>query len=329
MNREEKVVSFIIPVYNTPLKKIQRCIDSIRKIRAIKYEIILIDDGSKQVNSEKYREYLHEDNELYVFQSNKGVSEARNKGINVAKGKYIFFVDSDDYLIAKNLNSSVFNKEKDLIIYNVIVNTNQAKKVQYFDIEKNLPTSKDLLKLALRDGIMNWSVSKFYLRKYLIKNNLKFDTNISSGEDLNFVTELLLTSPSILYVPKNLYYYDLDTNTSINRMLINPAKSIDDTIKLYFQRLKILNHLGIEDNLFLKKEVISSLFAIYANNVFRKGYIKKVYLQKINKFIDELNVEGGLTTNIKIKCLKDNRKKLGILYVKLKEIYHVLVPYKF
>ncbi|GBG04988.1 glycosyltransferase family 2 protein [Lactobacillus rodentium] len=329
MNREEKVVSFIIPVYNTPLKKFQRCIDSIRKIKAIKYEIILIDDGSKQVNSEKYREYLHEDNELYVFQSNKGVSEARNKGINVSTGKYIFFVDSDDYLIAKNLNSSVFNKEKDLIIYNVIVNTNQAKKVQYFDIEKNLPTSKDLLKLALRDGIMNWSVSKFYLKKYLIKNKLKFDTNISSGEDLKFVTELLLTSPSILYVPKNLYYYDLDTNTSINRMLINPSKSIDDTIKLYFQRLKILNYLGIEDNLSLKKEAISSLFAIYANNVFKKGYVKKVYLQKINKFIDELNVEGGLTTNIKIKCLKDNRKKLGILYVKLKEIYHVLVPYKF
>ena len=89
-------VSVIIPVYNVG-KHIRRCLDSIIKQRYPNYEIILVDDGSTDESGKICDEYALHNNKIRVFhQENRGVSEARNKGLNVAKGKYIIFVDSDD-----------------------------------------------------------------------------------------------------------------------------------------------------------------------------------------------------------------------------------------
>ena len=91
-------VSVIIPVYNTE-KYLRNCLNSIITQTLIEIEIICINDGSTDSSLEILREYAQRDDRfVLISQTNKGQSFARNKGIDVARGEYIAFVDSDDYL---------------------------------------------------------------------------------------------------------------------------------------------------------------------------------------------------------------------------------------
>ena len=103
MEKSEVMVSIIIPVYNAE-KTIERCIKSISEIEDLSYEIIVIDDGS-QDNSHKIVQQLLKDrkNSIIVTQKNQGPSVARNTGIDYSRGKYIMFVDSDDWIDPKEL----------------------------------------------------------------------------------------------------------------------------------------------------------------------------------------------------------------------------------
>ena len=328
---EEVVVSFVIPVYNTSAAKVKRCIDSIRKINSVSYEILLIDDGSKKENSIEYEEYMYQKNERYFFQENKGVSVARNLGIKKAIGKYVTFVDADDYILPTNIKLASFEKKKELIIYNVEIGGNKSKDLQIFGLKNLYPTTRNLLTIALEDGIINWAVSKFFLKENLLKRHIKFDETISSGEDLKFVTDVLFTNPSLEYIPKIFYHYDLDPDSSVKRILDNPEKSVDDVIKLYYRRVKIADFLGMKDHTDLKKDAINSLFGIYANCIVYKGKIGDKILKKINQFINETayKYKGKVVTIFKIKSLKNDIRISGKIYIKIKKIYYSIRPFKF
>ena len=97
-------VSFVIPVYNTLIKEFESCISSILAVKDIRFEIIVIDDGSQETCAEAYRMYLKklaDERVRLIRQENQGVSAARNKGIENATGVYIMFVDSDDTLYSE------------------------------------------------------------------------------------------------------------------------------------------------------------------------------------------------------------------------------------
>ena len=92
-------ISIIVPIYNVELY-LERCLDSIYKIRGVNKEIILVNDGSTDKSLEIARKYalIHEKETILITQENKGVSKARNEGLKVATGDYISFIDSDDYI---------------------------------------------------------------------------------------------------------------------------------------------------------------------------------------------------------------------------------------
>ena len=90
-------VSIIVPVYNTE-KYLSQCVESILSQTFIDFELLLIDDGSKDDSGKICDEYAAKDNRIRVFHiANSGVSTARNMGLDNAKGKYIAFLDADDY----------------------------------------------------------------------------------------------------------------------------------------------------------------------------------------------------------------------------------------
>jgi len=98
-------ISVILPVYNVE-KYLRKCIDSILNQTHINYELIIIDDGSTNNSGNIYDEYKLKDNRIQVIhQNNQGLSVARNVGIDLAKGKYITFIDSDDYIDKKYLET--------------------------------------------------------------------------------------------------------------------------------------------------------------------------------------------------------------------------------
>lgn len=95
---DENLVSIIVPIYNVQ-SFLNECINSLLKQTYSNIEVLLINDGSTDKSEEICREYCKKDSRLsYFYQSNSGVSSARNKGINYSKGNYILFVDADDYV---------------------------------------------------------------------------------------------------------------------------------------------------------------------------------------------------------------------------------------
>ena len=116
---EKDKISVIIPVYNTELY-LRRCLESVINQTYTNLQIIIIDDGSTDNSLKICTEYAQNDNRLIVYsQNNSGVSAARNKGLDMATGDYIAFVDSDDFIendmFAKLLNTMV-NNEADIIV---------------------------------------------------------------------------------------------------------------------------------------------------------------------------------------------------------------------
>ena len=119
METKKTLISIIVPVYNTE-KHIERCLDSIMKQDYPNFEVILVNDGSTDESGiiiQKYKEKYK--NISYIKQENKGVGAARNAGIKVAKGDYISFVDSDDFIMedyCSHLLSIIGDAEKNILI---------------------------------------------------------------------------------------------------------------------------------------------------------------------------------------------------------------------
>ena len=114
-------LSFIIPVFNTEFKIIKRCLKSFESInKDIKYEVLFVNDGSEKNRSKEYESLCKMNSNIrYIYKVNGGVSSARNLGLRMAQGKYIFFVDADDCIEGSALNKEDINSGKDLILYNI------------------------------------------------------------------------------------------------------------------------------------------------------------------------------------------------------------------
>ena len=113
-------ISIIIPVYNTE-KYLRRCIESVLSQSFTDFELILVDDGSKDSSPQICDEYASQDKRVRVIHKvNGGVSAARNDGLDIAKGEYVTFIDSDDWVEREYLQSLYDKRSLDFVIGNFI-----------------------------------------------------------------------------------------------------------------------------------------------------------------------------------------------------------------
>ena len=210
MEKKNPKISVIVPVYNVE-QYLCRCIDSILAQSFPDFELLLIDDGSKDHSGEICDEYAQKDERVRVFhKENGGVSSARNLGLDNAKGEWISFVDADDWVeedYLKNLQNTD-EKEIDLV------------ECGYYNVSKNgeievLPTFKDKdAKLYLKklfsyapfyEGYL-WV--KLFKRSIIGKENLRFDINLHYNEDRVFIAKYLNFCKNIKTLPRCLYHYN-------------------------------------------------------------------------------------------------------------------------
>ena len=177
-------ISVIVPVYNAE-KYLHRCIDSILAQTYTDFELLLIDDGSKDKSGEICDEYARKDTRVRVFhQENGGVSSARNLGLDNAKGEWITFVDSDDYIEENFLKSFEGNLDADLVIGNMVEPRGRG------DIIKTLPCGyyssiRSALKGQLQCLGLQAPWGKLFRNASL--GNLRFDERMRVSEDTQFV----------------------------------------------------------------------------------------------------------------------------------------------
>ncbi len=219
MLSDTPILSIVVPVYNVE-KYIGRCLESLlnQDLPSEDFEIVAIDDGSPDKSSNIIEEYQKEySNIRLIHKPNGGLSSARNRGIDEAKGKYIMFVDSDDF-IAENCLGTILNKievcDADYLGYKVQTISNGI----YDDYHKDsgFPTESCI---TGHDYLQRYTVTissccHIAKKQVYIDNNLRFSEGIIN-EDYEFMLKLYSVLDKMTFMPLTVYYYDLKTSGSI------------------------------------------------------------------------------------------------------------------
>lgn len=276
------MLSIIVPVYNTELH-LRRCIDSILSQTYKDFEIILIDDGSSDNSLEICREYEAKDSRVHVFsQENQGVSKTRNRGITLACGEYIQFMDSDDYIEDSMLELLVSTMEKnsaDLVICGVSENNHGVIREIKPSIQGTVPKEE----LSCRypdifcDTILNSPCNKLY-RKRLIHSC--FPEELSMGEDLLFNFSYIRGCKNMSFLQNCPYIYEkLPTGLSskVRKNTAEIAEIVYESCMAFGEEL----HFGEEAEKDISDTFVKFLFyglsAVYSDEE-RSAYEKKQIL---------------------------------------------------
>lgn len=203
-------ISVIIPVYNAE-KHLKKCIDSILDQNYTSWEVIAIDDGSKDSSYRILRTYALNDTRIKVAtKANEGPGLTRNRALDRAKGNFIIFLDADDYIeptYFELLNEKVNNEDADVIFINVIQEDIDGKVIKYERMSKfKNYNRKDMIGCQMT-GYMPWGgCRKAVSRSLLEKNSLRYSSDMV-GEEAIFSFELLYHAKKISFIEENLYHY--------------------------------------------------------------------------------------------------------------------------
>lgn len=220
-------ISVIVPVYNVE-PYLSQCIDSILSQTFSNFELILVDDGSSDQSGKICDEYAARDSRIVVIhKENGGVSSARNAGLNIAKGEYITFIDSDDWISSDFFQQAINNCEKnnlDMYLAGFIRMMPDGKQYKSA-IPTDITCYSDEIPQELFANLLNKnytanSTAKL-IRKQLI-GMLRFDLSMNWGEDLKFIFSLLEQHVKLQATSKVVYYYrvghaSLTASTSIEK----------------------------------------------------------------------------------------------------------------
>ena len=202
-------ISIIVPVYNVE-QYLRRCIDSILNQSFTDFELLLIDDGSKDSSGEICDEYVARDSRIRVFhKENGGVSSARNLGLDNAMGEYITFVDADDYLLCNTITDKIFNEKFDLI------QLNRSSGSYLRKIRKNIICNKITSNKVFL--VYTYEIWGKVIKREII-GKTRFDKTLSIGEDILFNIMILDKIKNfILFTDSGGYFYNINEYSVMNR----------------------------------------------------------------------------------------------------------------
>jgi glycosyltransferase involved in cell wall biosynthesis len=259
MEQERCKVSIIIPVYNAQLF-LDRCVTSVLAQTLCDTEIILVNDGSTDQSGNMCDAYAMRDTRIRVLHlQNGGPAWARNQGIRVAQGKYIGFVDADDYVdhsMFELLYETAERTRSDIYMCNYAVDQSGTVHPAVMDYEPLYlgPEIKTGVIRRYYSGDHNGLYSmcnKLFRRSFIADNSIKINEKLRRGEDAWFVFDCLKAAEVVSFIPKVLYYY-YQNSASIMHSL-----SKDQFEKWTYSRNRLLEEnkqlqLTIDWNLFYK-----------------------------------------------------------------------------
>lgn len=312
------LVSVIVPAYNAE-DTIEKCLDSIVSQDYLNIQLIIVDDGSSDSTAARCNDYVaSKPLNRYIFIKNSGPSVARNRGIDVAEGEYIMFVDSDDCLLPGAVSTVVAKAQRfdaDLVSFNFIVSNGFDKLNRQLAV-RGLYPSEDctdgygcLKYIYSGNGIGNFSWAFLYHSSLFFNHNFRFPEDIRLLEDAVFLNGLLRKVKLVAYESKVLYEYVIrggrsitstaDSDVSADGLIairrICSMSDSDGTFKLFmphaFELLFFVNHLAclsgddkgefVHDEIMSEIKIIANRHGVRANSV--KDYFK-VFLVRHNLF---------------------------------------------
>lgn len=264
----DKLLSIIVPVYKVE-KYLPRCLDSILAQTYKNLEVLLIDDGSPDNSGAICDEYASRDNRIRVFhKENNGVSSARNLGLKEAKGEYIGFVDSDDFIASEMYAVLVANLEEhdaDISICGFVQEDTSGVFHRYFkeDITINLSTDEQI-ECLLENRYYRCSIWDRIFKKEVL-NNVSFHKDIKIYEDMLFDYEAIKNSQKAVYTSTPYYYYcENDSNSAARSPFSDTKMDIIKVCNTIFEDIKI-NYPEIQRiarNAFVRNNIMCAQLAV-------------------------------------------------------------------
>lgn len=302
-------ISIIVPVYNAS-KYLNKCLDSLVNQSKKELEFIIINDGSTD-DSEFIINSYKDDRIRYFKRSNHGIGNTRNFGISKSNGKYIMFLDSDDYLdynACELLYKKALKENSDLVVFDFYRVEKELKLVTIKDFKStNLANNPNIL-LDINLGISN----KLFKAELIKKNNIKFVEDLKY-EDAPFVVNTLFNAKKISKLNEKLHYYVIHSNseTTIRDERIFDIIKIVDIIRSYFKdcswsrdvvdtlTIKILVNYNIQqrniEDKSARHKFIDETFSYFKRNI--PNYRKNRYFKERNmlkSFIEKSKILSKL-----------------------------------
>lgn len=308
------LVSVVMPVYNVE-KYLSKAIKSVLNQKYKSLELIIVIDGSPDNSYKIAKSYEYIDNRIKVlYKENGGLSDARNYGMKYAKGKYIYFIDSDDYIdsiLIYDVVELAESKNLDVVVFGY--NT---------DFEDEYGELKNTIKISPKNGIFNidnikqltidddffnyigYAWNKLYRLSYLLDNQMKFYKGLSLIEDIEFNYRVLGNINSIAFINKCYYHY-----IQRNRItLVNSRydKFYEMKLEAVKYREKLLKMWGFEDSYINK--VISELYLGALNSGLKQVSLNKEldFMRRIKEVKKILDLDKENTLDYR-KYLTKNR----------------------
>lgn len=261
--------SIILPVYNVK-KYLEQCLASIVSQTFTDYEIILVDDGStdgSEMLCESFKEQFK--NVIVIHQKNSGQGSARNKGLSVANGNYIIFIDSDDFIIGNNFLQDIYatvqKKNSDLVMYKFCKYYDGAKELEKCTFSmaeaSQLDDTEEILKSLVRnDAFYGAPWSKVIRRRMLIDNNIEFENGLV-GEDMEWMCHIMTCFDSISVIDKPYIAYRQRKGSTSK---INKLKNLTDFIYILEKWSVGIEKANISES---RKESLRGALAKYYSNL--------------------------------------------------------------
>ena len=306
-----KKLSIIIPAYNIG-KYLSKTIDSILKQVNINYEMIIVDDGSTDNTRLICNDYERNPKIKIVYQKNCGVSAARNKGMLLANGDYILFVDGDDWLEPNSLEIILNKIEKnDMLIFGFYEKYMKRDYKKIVSDKDNIINNSLAIKNVINNKYGGYIFNKVFKRDIIVKNKLKFRENIHMCEDMIFVLEYLQCSSRIKVINNILYNYRMRKSSAVWQK--------NEKYLTIFDSYQIMNDILKNESIandYINFKILNSYLLLNKN---QKSYIEKKY--KYNK--------KTLFKIVKLsKLISDKDKKKLFLLKNFRIIYYVYMHIK-
>lgn len=309
-------VSIIIPAYNAE-KCIYRCLNSVAAQDFADFEAIIINDGSKDATPAILDDFAQKDKRFKIIhRSNGGVSSARNKGLEQSLGRFVTFIDSDDF-VEKNYLSALVegfqNNKAELAVCGYFEHSRYHNKpLPLHDLQSFLPQlviSEDEFQSKLFSGVTGVLWGKLFCREIIERHHLRLNPEISLSEDMVFVLQYSNLIRRIAIIPHNLYHYDRLSESGLS------SKKNGSYLKnIELTNLEIARHYKKED----VHEIIERRLRTAVTEVLKTVALgEKSWSQKTVEIKNLLRRYPGLfskSQNIPIKWVAEDKSGYFMLY---------------
>lgn len=317
---EMEKISIIVPIYNVE-KYLEKCLKTIINQTYKNLEIILINDGSTDNSEVICNKYSKQDSRIIVLnKKNEGVSSARNEGIILSSGKYIVFIDPDDYVSNEHIEklyNCIINNNVDLVISNGIDVSENGTVLNHKIRDDLFMTQEECLKELLRDTNFN-NVSWGNIYKKEILNKCKFNCNYRIAEDLDFLYNYIKYINSAYFLGESTYYWLRREGSATNseytdkwhdeieicNCIINDTKTFSEDLNTYAKCKYVRVNINQVQRFRLDRKQIK----FYRDNI--NIYKKEVFSKKIFTRKDKFKINLFLKSYIVFKFFMNINKQL-------------------